>query len=690
MSRWNWPWAVTLALAANMATAAPPGYFVSLAVYRPSTNFIYAYADLGSQTYALNGHYGQAGDIPVVGDFDGNGVYDLAVFRGGSWIVDSTHTLTADPAPLSFGGMAGDIPLAADFDGDGIADLVIYRNGNWYIRRSTNGTSFALSLGGASGDKPIVADFDGDGIPDIAVFNNGNWTIRMSVTSSNTTDTFGAAADLPCAADWDHDGRAELCVFRNGTWYFKKIGAPNTLDTYSFGASGDLPLAGGAFDSNAIFVRAGASGTQNGSLTKPFATLSQARNSSADGSVIRVAPGTYTESLVLYGPDNNYAPGLFGKNNIRLLGAGRCQMNTNICPANLIPSGGDAVTFQGPTGDVIENFRIAAASAGARGIVLVSWNYSANISGAAATIAFNAIINPNSYGILITGQSQAVINHNVIIGSVNYSGIGMQGGPSGHPTQASINYDEIANNGPVNGAVGGNGIEATNSSSVSAVGNNIHHNGRFGILGRDDSHLTVDSNTIDANVLDGVIICGPNVEDPSTASITNNTFSGNGTIGGGGYNGVEFNQTCSGAQVVRGNSFTSNTLNGIYIGSGTLDVSDNSFSNNQNGMTINARADSSASTIVRAFGNSFANNTKDGVFSQRDSGAAHDLLVAIGGTQGGQANYFSGQGYHAIGCSATNVMLLNCPAGGNTFVTAGDNIEPTCSCEDIFHNGFER
>ena len=41
--------------------------------------------------------YGQAGDLPVVGDFDGDGIDEIGVYRGGQWIVDidGNHELNA-------------------------------------------------------------------------------------------------------------------------------------------------------------------------------------------------------------------------------------------------------------------------------------------------------------------------------------------------------------------------------------------------------------------------------------------------------------------------------------------------------------------------------------------------------------------------------------------------------------------
>jgi len=684
----NSSFAVVLAAIAGPAVAAPPpGYFMSLAVYRPSTNSIYAYADLTANphVYALNGPYGQAGDIPVVGDFDGNGVYDLAVVRisGGNatWYADTNHDLTADPSPLVFGGLAGDIPLAADFDGDGISDLVIYRGGTWFIRKSTDSTTFTKSLGGAVGDVPVIGDFDGDGIPDIAIFHAGAWTIQMS-SGGTATDNYGDGTYKPCAADWDHDGRADLCVFLNGVWKFKHLGTGGTFDQYTFGTAGDIPLAGGAFDTDALFVWAGASGTQNGSLANPYATISQARDHAVDGSVIRIARGTYTEYVNLYGPSINYAPGQFGKNNLKLFGVSRRAVN-------IAPSTGYGFRLWAASGYFLENFSITSPNNS--GIILGSSDGSYTNPGSSATIEFNSIANTSNYGVLVTGQSQAVIHRNTITNSVNYSGIGLQGGPASNPAKATISDNEIASNGPINGASGGNGIEATQSSIVTAAGNYIHDNGRFGIIGTSDAQLTIGSNTITANVLNGIILCGGSVgaSDKSTATISANTISGNGTAGGSGYNGVEFYRSCIGKQIVTGNVFDSNTLNGIYIGGGTLNASNNTFSNNQNGITIQSNNYATVNTIVGLFGNDFTNNTKDGVFAQLDPGTtAHDMVVTIGSTQGSLQNHFSGQGFHAIGCSATTKLLLNCPAGGNTFATSGDNIESTCSCDDIFHDGF--
>jgi hypothetical protein len=61
-------------------------------------------------------------------------------------------------------GFATDIATRGDFDGDGLNDLAVYRpsTGVWYIKNSTN-TGFIITRFGLAEDKPLPLDVDGDG-----------------------------------------------------------------------------------------------------------------------------------------------------------------------------------------------------------------------------------------------------------------------------------------------------------------------------------------------------------------------------------------------------------------------------------------------------------------------------------------------------------------------------------------------
>ncbi|WP_167773979.1 carboxypeptidase regulatory-like domain-containing protein [Thermococcus sp. MV11] len=106
------------------------------------------------------------GDVPLVADFDGDGYADPAIFRNGMWYVDLDHynestafnfaegnRITFGP----FGIMAGDVPLAGDFNGDGVVDVAIFRHGTWYIDYGMDGTiDYRWVFGILDGDIPVV------------------------------------------------------------------------------------------------------------------------------------------------------------------------------------------------------------------------------------------------------------------------------------------------------------------------------------------------------------------------------------------------------------------------------------------------------------------------------------------------------------------------------------------------------
>lgn len=218
-----------------------------IAVFRPSNGTWYiqgssaTYWQYGSGYWADG--FGQTGDVPVPGDYDGDGRSEPALFRlsNSTWYVSPT---SAQPFQLQF-GLHGDVPVPSDYDGDGKTDIAVFRpsNGTWLIQGTRLG--YWTYQWGLNGDIPVPGDYDGDGGADAAVFRPSNSTWYVSPSSSTPFSLqFGLPGDIAVPADYDGDGKTDIAVFRpsNSTWYIQ--GSRFGYWTYQWGWNGDIPVPG--------------------------------------------------------------------------------------------------------------------------------------------------------------------------------------------------------------------------------------------------------------------------------------------------------------------------------------------------------------------------------------------------------------------------------------------------------------
>jgi PKD repeat protein len=129
----------------------------------------------------------------------------IGVFRNGMYYLRNNNT--GGIADLTFGyGQPSDVPVAGDWDGNGIDSIGVFRNGVFYLRNNnTNGIADLAFTYGQSGDIPVVGDWDGNGIDSIGVFRNGVYYLRNSNTGgiADLTFGYGQPSDVPVAGDWD-------------------------------------------------------------------------------------------------------------------------------------------------------------------------------------------------------------------------------------------------------------------------------------------------------------------------------------------------------------------------------------------------------------------------------------------------------------------------------------------------------
>ena len=225
---------------------------------------------LDNQNYTWNGCFGgelcmglgQPGDLAIRGDFIGLGKDQIGLFRNGSWFIDNGNLawdgcFSVDPDICAGFGQAGDTAVIGDFDGDGITQIGLFRNGSWFLdtgNRAWDGCATELCMGlGKAGDIPVVGDFNGDGKDQIGVFRAGSWFIDNGnfVWDGCGVDIcagFGSAGSKPVVGDYNGDGIDDIATFEAGFWAIDNGNftwdgcGVETCVTH--GASGDKPVPG--------------------------------------------------------------------------------------------------------------------------------------------------------------------------------------------------------------------------------------------------------------------------------------------------------------------------------------------------------------------------------------------------------------------------------------------------------------
>ena len=231
-----------------------------------------------SATDAIVGPFGRPGDIPLVGDVDGDGDDDVGVYRpttrrfyfdlngDGQWNAGGG---SADRALGPFGN-PGDRPVVGRWpnrlhDRDMIG---VFRPGNqrFYLDLNGNGvwdsgTDAASQAFGRQNDVPIVGDWNGDGTEQLGVARwstgHGAWTFALDDGSMAWGDgdrecVFGGTAHaVPISGDFNGDGSDSVGIYnRNDRRFYLNTDQDCTLGaddrvTPAYGPDGqDRPLVG--------------------------------------------------------------------------------------------------------------------------------------------------------------------------------------------------------------------------------------------------------------------------------------------------------------------------------------------------------------------------------------------------------------------------------------------------------------
>ena len=176
-------------------------------------------------------------------------------FAAGAWRVSNANAEQLSASARVFAsyrwGRAGDLPVVGDWDGDGTQTVGVVRpnaarNSNHFLLRNSDGSVVDFWYG-RHGDRLVVGDWDANGTWTPAAVRAGVWSIRNtnSTGPADTTVTFGGAGDNYLAGDWDGDGDFTPGVQRKGTFWLRNTGGSGPSEIrVRFGRSSDVGFAG--------------------------------------------------------------------------------------------------------------------------------------------------------------------------------------------------------------------------------------------------------------------------------------------------------------------------------------------------------------------------------------------------------------------------------------------------------------
>jgi hypothetical protein len=233
--------------------------------------------------------FGISSDLPVVGDWDQTGTDNAGVLRPdpGGTLPGTFFLASADvngggnTASFTFGN-PGDTPIAGDWDGDLRGTIGIHRavgsqpGFSDFVEVNVNATT---NVGdtipfGNGADTPLTGDWDGNGIDTPGVFlgvgTDGRWETKANNASGDSTSSifaFGLANDSPVAGDWDKNGTSTPAVVRPGLAF---VGTTPTVGPAGAGASTAGVAGGGAAGGGGAGGANGANASRDAKVTAVF------------------------------------------------------------------------------------------------------------------------------------------------------------------------------------------------------------------------------------------------------------------------------------------------------------------------------------------------------------------------------------------------------------------------------------
>lgn len=225
-----------------------------LCVWDSKTNTLYFQLTTANKFYEKKFFDEDVRYEPVFSDYDGDSKTDFAFFQEdtGQWII--FPSLDSQAPVKTFFGNALDVPVPVNLDGDKKFELAVWRPraGLWMLTKTDKDgkiKKFVIEEGSQQ-DSTFSGDYDGDGKSDLCVWrpDDGYWHIVKSSVNYDFAQSehiqHGQEWDVIVPNDYDADGKCDLVFWRprDMTWHFLyasgQAGSPVT-----FGGKDEVPLS---------------------------------------------------------------------------------------------------------------------------------------------------------------------------------------------------------------------------------------------------------------------------------------------------------------------------------------------------------------------------------------------------------------------------------------------------------------
>jgi hypothetical protein len=190
-------------------------------LYRQSDGFAYLRNSNSQGVADISFFFGDPGDVPMAGDFNGDGCDTLSTYRPSEARFYIINELGEDGGGLGAAdfsflfGNTGDNPFVGDFDGDTIDEVGLHRESTgfvYYRETLTTGNADNSFFFGDPGDRFVAGEFLLDldksalGYDSPAVFrpSNTTWYLKRSNSQGNAdlSLVYGQASWMPVGGFW--------------------------------------------------------------------------------------------------------------------------------------------------------------------------------------------------------------------------------------------------------------------------------------------------------------------------------------------------------------------------------------------------------------------------------------------------------------------------------------------------------